>query len=87
MPEMSSFMGPVFDEQEPLDTNTLKRTPVVHSTIDEFLPPLPSSRILYPTLSPIPSPLSLAILSDTEVAEIRRGWVQTILHTSPLLHI
>ena len=45
MPEMSSFMGPILDELEPLETNTLIRTPVVHSTIDECLPPLLSNRI------------------------------------------
>ena len=45
MPEISSFTRPVFDEWEPLETSTLNTTPVVHSTIDDCLPPLLSNRI------------------------------------------
>lgn len=35
------------------------------------------------TDSPIFSPLSVATLSETAIAEIRRGWVQIMLHVAP----
>jgi hypothetical protein len=35
------------------------------------------------TDSPIFSPLSAATLSETAMAEIRRGWVQIMLHVAP----
>ena len=35
------------------------------------------------TVSPNFSPLSAATLSETDIADIRRGWVQIILHKAP----
>lgn len=40
-----------------------------------------SNRIWYPTVRPTLSALSLATRSATEMAEIRRGWVQMMLAT------
>mmetsp|Transcript_10597 Transcript_10597/g.36621 ORF Transcript_10597/g.36621 Transcript_10597/m.36621 type:complete len:318 (-) Transcript_10597:469-1422(-) len=64
-------------------TSCLSSTPLVHITIEDEAVPFFSSRMEYPTDWPTFSPRSEAILSATEMALIRLGWVTTILHALP----
>uniref|UniRef100_A0A0A9GHH7 Uncharacterized protein n=1 Tax=Arundo donax TaxID=35708 RepID=A0A0A9GHH7_ARUDO len=54
-------------------SNLRNRTPVVQKRRRVSLPFIPSNRTLYPTDSPIFSPLSAATLSETAIADIRLG--------------
>lgn len=64
-------------------TSLLSRTPVVQNSSRVCADRFDSRRIWYPTVSPSSSPLSAATLAATDMADIRRGWVQIMLQSAP----
>jgi hypothetical protein len=64
-------------------TSFLSKTPVVQKSSRVCVDRFDSRRIWYPTVSPSSSPLSDPTRAATDMADIRRGWVQIMLQSAP----